>query len=186
MELQVITALSLISTLYKWPQHPLSLFQPVLTSRSLTTASKSGDSAASRAQVLLSQPPVQNSCQLDYSAISTQPPLQSSTELVAPILFFIATLHGLHRKRNFFIVACVFVSVGLCLRDVAHKRLFIRLLHSNSCTCLYAKIQRTTVLCCGKLHNLMSRLVRMLRRWCKPIPSTLTVTCRDVLTLLTS
>jgi hypothetical protein len=36
----------------------------VLTSRSLATASNSGDSSASRAQVLLSQPPVQNSCQL--------------------------------------------------------------------------------------------------------------------------
>jgi hypothetical protein len=35
----------------------------VLTSRSLATASNSGDSSASRAQVLLSQRPVQNSCQ---------------------------------------------------------------------------------------------------------------------------
>jgi hypothetical protein len=30
-ELQVITALSLISTLHKSPQHPLSLFQPALS-----------------------------------------------------------------------------------------------------------------------------------------------------------
>jgi hypothetical protein len=44
----------------------------VLTSRSLATTSNSGDSPDSRAQVLLSQPPVQNSCQysqLNYSAL---------------------------------------------------------------------------------------------------------------------
>jgi hypothetical protein len=83
-EPQVITALSLISTLYK-PQHPLKLFPAcVLTRRSLATASNSGDSSASRPQVLLSQPPVQNS-----SRLSTQlyrplfPVSQSSTELPA-------------------------------------------------------------------------------------------------------
>jgi hypothetical protein len=60
-ELQVIIALSLISTLYKSPQHLLSNFPAccVFTSRSLVTASNSGDSSASRAQVL--QPPMQNS-----------------------------------------------------------------------------------------------------------------------------
>jgi hypothetical protein len=64
----------------------------VFTSRSLETASISGDSSASRAQVLPSEPPVQNSTlnyQQNYSAISSQPPLQCSTELVAPILFFL-------------------------------------------------------------------------------------------------
>jgi hypothetical protein len=35
-----------------------------LTTRSLATASNSGDSSASDTQVLLSQPPVQDSCQL--------------------------------------------------------------------------------------------------------------------------
>jgi hypothetical protein len=52
----------------------------------LATASNSGDSSASRAQIRSSQPPVQNStlnCNLNYSAISFQPPLQSATELVA-------------------------------------------------------------------------------------------------------
>jgi hypothetical protein len=63
----------------------------VFTSRSLEKASNSGDSSVSRPQVLLPQPPVQNSCQLNYSAISFQPPLQSSTELVAAFLFFIST-----------------------------------------------------------------------------------------------
>jgi hypothetical protein len=63
LELQVITALSLISTLHKSPQHPISLFVAccVFIGRSLATASNSGDSSASRARVLSSQPPVQNS-----------------------------------------------------------------------------------------------------------------------------
>jgi hypothetical protein len=57
-KLQIITALSLISTLYKWPQHPLSLSPAyVFISRSLGTASNSGDSSTSRAQVLSLQPP---------------------------------------------------------------------------------------------------------------------------------
>jgi hypothetical protein len=61
-ELQVTTALSIISTLYKSPQHLLNLFPACLfISRSLATASNSGDYSASRAQVLSSQPPVQNS-----------------------------------------------------------------------------------------------------------------------------
>jgi hypothetical protein len=86
LELQVITALSLISTIYKSPQHPLSLFPAcrVFINRSLATASNSGDSSASRAQVLSLRLTVQNSTityQLNYSAISLQPPLQSSTEL---------------------------------------------------------------------------------------------------------
>jgi hypothetical protein len=68
LELQVIKALSLICTLYESPQHPLSLFAAcrVFVSRSLTTASNSGDSSASRAQVLSSQPPVQTRLSTDY------------------------------------------------------------------------------------------------------------------------
>jgi hypothetical protein len=62
-ELQVITALSLISTFYKSPQHPLSLFPArcVFKSRSLPTASNVGDSSASRAQILFSHLLMQNS-----------------------------------------------------------------------------------------------------------------------------
>jgi hypothetical protein len=68
-ELQVITAPPLISSLYSLLQHPLSLFPAcyVLTSRSLSTASSSGDCSASRSQVLLSQPPLQNSCKFPQS-----------------------------------------------------------------------------------------------------------------------
>jgi hypothetical protein len=55
LELQVITALSLIFTLYKSVQHPPSLFQrAVFTSRSLATASNSVNSSVSRAQFLSS------------------------------------------------------------------------------------------------------------------------------------
>jgi hypothetical protein len=53
-ELQAITAPPLISTIRRSPQHPLSLFPAccVFTSRSLATASNSGDPSASHAQVL--------------------------------------------------------------------------------------------------------------------------------------
>jgi hypothetical protein len=51
---QVITAFSLIYTIYKSPQHPLSLFPArcVFNSRSLATASISGYFSASHDQVL--------------------------------------------------------------------------------------------------------------------------------------
>jgi hypothetical protein len=61
-ELQAITAPPLISPIHKSPQYLLSLLPAccVLTSRSLATASNSGDSSVSRSQVLSSQLPVQN------------------------------------------------------------------------------------------------------------------------------
>jgi hypothetical protein len=65
-ELQVLTALLLIFTLYKSPQHPLTL-SPACCAfiiRYPTKISNSGDSSASRALFLPSQPPVQNSYQL--------------------------------------------------------------------------------------------------------------------------
>jgi hypothetical protein len=52
LELQAITTPPLLSTIHKSPQHPLSIFQPVFTNRSLATASC--------AEVLSSQTPVQN------------------------------------------------------------------------------------------------------------------------------
>jgi hypothetical protein len=67
-KLQVITATPLIPTLYKSPQHSLSRSAAyVFTSRSPATASNSGDSSASCVQVLSSQPPVQNSTELTLS-----------------------------------------------------------------------------------------------------------------------
>jgi hypothetical protein len=84
----------------------------VLTSRFLATTSNSGDSSASHAQVLLSQPPVQNSCQLS----KRHPSFQSSTELPTlnqlstvrlvaishqtPSLLFTAQLSTEHRTLN--------------------------------------------------------------------------------------
>jgi hypothetical protein len=97
-ELQLITMLLLISTIHKLPQHPLSIFQPaVFISRSLATAYNSGDSSASHAQVLCPSLPCRTlvNCQLNCSAVSSQLQLQSSTELDAPVLFFITPWHGL-------------------------------------------------------------------------------------------
>jgi hypothetical protein len=60
-EIQVITALSLTSTIHKSPQRSLSPFPAcVFASRCQETASNSGDSLASRPQVLASPPPVLN------------------------------------------------------------------------------------------------------------------------------
>jgi hypothetical protein len=61
-ELLIITAPLLISTVHRSPQHPLRLFPSccVFNSRSIATASNSGDSSASLANVLSSQPLVQN------------------------------------------------------------------------------------------------------------------------------
>jgi hypothetical protein len=86
-ELQVIIALSLISTLYKSQQHPLSHFSVccVFNSRSLATSSNSGDSSAFRDHVVTARWTSRNwtlvNCQLNYGAISSQPPLQSLTQL---------------------------------------------------------------------------------------------------------
>jgi hypothetical protein len=54
LELQVITALPLTSTLYKSPQHLLNIFPAccVFNSRSLVMASNSVDSSASHAHVI--------------------------------------------------------------------------------------------------------------------------------------
>jgi hypothetical protein len=60
-ELQVITVLLLISTIYQSLHTKSSPPCSVSNSCSLATASNSGDSSASSSQVLSSQPPVQNS-----------------------------------------------------------------------------------------------------------------------------
>jgi hypothetical protein len=83
-ELQVITALLLISTLYQSLEHLLSLFPSccIFFSHSLAAAPDSGDSSASCSQVLSLQPPVQNLTELNYS----------------PNLPVITSRHGPHRK----------------------------------------------------------------------------------------
>jgi hypothetical protein len=115
------TALSLISTLYKSPQTPTKSFPAccLLTSRSLATASNNGNSSTSRAQVLLSQSPVHNSCQLSTVNWTKTPSLlslpcraelncQTSTERIAPILFFITIWHGPHLKHLLLLRECSF------------------------------------------------------------------------------
>jgi hypothetical protein len=51
----------------------------------------------------------------NYSAISSQPPLQNSTELITPTLLVIIPRHGPHRKHRSSIVSCLFIAVGTCL-----------------------------------------------------------------------
>jgi hypothetical protein len=94
-ELQAITESPLISTVHKSPQHykPFPAYY-VITSRSLATASDSGDCSASCAQALSSQPPVQNCLSNDNS--------------LCPLL--IISRHGPHRKHRSSIVACLYVA----------------------------------------------------------------------------
>jgi hypothetical protein len=78
LELQVIAVLSLISTLHKSPQHPLSLFSAcrVFISHSLATASNSGDSSASTLRFYLHSLPcktVNSRLTPRMTAISHQP-----------------------------------------------------------------------------------------------------------------
>jgi hypothetical protein len=96
-ELQAITAPPLNSTIHKSPQHPLRFFPAccVFASRSLTTASNSGESSASHSQVLSSQTPVQNplGCPSCIPYNSSARPSQTTA----------------------FILVCVSVASGTCL-----------------------------------------------------------------------
>lgn len=93
-ELQAVTLPPLVSTIHKSQQHPLSCFPAccIFTSPSLATASDSGDSSASRTQVLSSQPPVQN-----------------STVLV------ITSQHGPHIKHCSSVVVLVCIATWMCI-----------------------------------------------------------------------
>jgi hypothetical protein len=99
-ELQAITASLLISTIHKSPLHPLSFRQPtVFTSRSLETASNSGDSSAWRSQVLSFQHPVQNSTNNQLRPLlktSRHEPHRKHSSIVA---------YSLQRKLVYWVVA---------------------------------------------------------------------------------
>jgi hypothetical protein len=69
-----------------------------LTSRSLAAASNSGNSSASCAQVLTSQAPIQN-----------------STELIPPTVLAITSQHRPHKKHGSSIVVFTSVAAGMCL-----------------------------------------------------------------------
>jgi hypothetical protein len=83
---------------------PAKIFSSLLffISRYLATDFNSGDSSASRAQVFLLEPHVQNSCQLsaELQRHSFSASLESSSDLVAPILFFITPRRRPHRKHS--------------------------------------------------------------------------------------
>jgi hypothetical protein len=121
----------------------LCLHQPFLA-----TASNSGDSSASRAQVLSSRPPAQTSTL--NRQLSTR---LSILNWVAPIVFLMTTLHGSSRKRRFqqkchFMF--VFFAAGTCLpiRCLATgciTPLFICLLHSKCCTCYYIHREKSFI-----------------------------------------
>jgi hypothetical protein len=122
LELQVITALSLSSTLCRSLQHPLSLSEAccVFTSRSLVTASNNGDCSASRAHIVtvrrISRSWTPVNCKLNCYAISSQPPLQRSTQL--PTLNWLSWPRGEPSRKQ-----CLQQSLHCC---------FERLLNDSS------------------------------------------------------
>jgi hypothetical protein len=91
LEVQVITALANLHTLQITTALANLFSVCCVISSSIATASNSGDSRASRAQVLSSQPPVQNST-LNQ---------QVTTNCVAPTVFLTTTLHGPSIKHRF-------------------------------------------------------------------------------------
>jgi hypothetical protein len=90
----------------------------VFISRFLATTCNSGDSTASRAQILSSKPPVQN-----------------STNWVAPVVFLITPLHGPSWKHSFQQLRCVYHAA-------AWQRLLSRCFFRSLClaTGMYATI----------------------------------------------
>jgi hypothetical protein len=105
------------------------------TRRFLATAFNSGDASVSRSQVLLSQPP-----------------LQSSTELIAPILFFITTSNGPNRKHRFqqYIYCCRGVFTDPLLRNWLHNTVVL-LLHALSGNGLCLQSHRLVTGVCARL-----------------------------------
>jgi hypothetical protein len=116
-ELQVITALSLIFTIHKLQQHPLSLSSAwcIFISRSLATASNSGDFSVLRAHRLPCRTQFTTDSffhSIPYRTHSQLTLCQLTTNWVVPIVFKVTPRHGPHRKHPF------------------------PLLQSNCCTCL--------------------------------------------------
>jgi hypothetical protein len=122
-KLQAITAPSLISTIHKSSQHPLSIFQPAMSSPAVPRYRlvKSGDSSASRAQASLHRLPYR-------------------TDSVAPIVFKITPRHGPRRNTRFqHTLVRRFVAVGMCLPSCCLEMSLVysptsRSLHSNGST----------------------------------------------------
>jgi hypothetical protein len=116
-ELQVITAISLISTLYKSPQHPTSLFQPAVFSpaflwqRFLAMDILQLHALTVSCAELSFQLTTDNSTNwvpgwrpfhTNFPVFSSQADFQLTTNWVAPVIFRITSRHGPHRKHHCF------------------------------------------------------------------------------------
>jgi hypothetical protein len=73
---------------------------------------------------------LQSSCQRNYSATSSQPPLQSSTELDARILLLITPCRGSLKQHPVSYVACVTVTAGTYLPSRCPGKAVLLLLRS--------------------------------------------------------
>jgi hypothetical protein len=85
-------------------------------SRSLATAStvEIPQPPALTSFLLGKYPTTELSSTVNYSAISSHPPLQNSTELIAPTVLVITSRHGPHRKHCSSIVMFVFTAARKC------------------------------------------------------------------------
>jgi hypothetical protein len=109
------------------------------TSRFLVTYLNNGHSSASVLTSFLFGEYPTTVIPLNYSAISSQPPLQNSTELSAPTVMVINSRHGPHRKHSSSIISFVSVAAGTCLPSCCPETALVyspisRSLHSNGCT----------------------------------------------------
>jgi hypothetical protein len=117
-ELQVITTLSLISTIYKTPAHAECCPHQPCPGNGLLTAEilqlsvlrSSCHSCPCRTQLNSTIAPYL--LNLPYRA---QLNCQTWTDWIAPIVFFITPRRRPHREHRSSIVACLFVSAGTCL-----------------------------------------------------------------------
>jgi hypothetical protein len=127
LELQVITAPSLISTLYSSLEHTVSCSQSG-TRRFLVTASNKGYTSVSGLKSSLNRgslPPASYLHRLPYR-----------TDLVAPVVFLITPRHGLCRQHCSFLYANRFCVNMFTEPHTSSGRLFLlveNLLPSNRC-----------------------------------------------------
>jgi hypothetical protein len=123
-ELQVSTALSLIYTFYKSPQHPLSRFPACcVNSRFLVTDIKQWRFFSFSLSGPSFKTPQNWLPTINWTIAPSLLSLSCRAQLnwISPILAFIITLHGPHRKHRYPIVACVFVSAETCLLSRCSK-----------------------------------------------------------------
>jgi hypothetical protein len=111
-ELQAVTVLELISTLYKSLHAKSCLACSVFNSRSLTKASNSGWFFSSTRSGSI------------FTVSRTELHWTDNSGARLPIINWLVIhfLHGPHRKHRSSIVACLFVAAGHVYRAVAQKR----------------------------------------------------------------